>query len=75
MTFEEFWDDAGWHKDFKDDLEEVWNAAQQAEREKYQGLIAAAKAAVVSCWRLDTDITEEIAALRKLLEGLKEKGE
>ena len=39
MTFEEFWDDAGWHKDFKDDLEEVWNAAQQAERERIKNII------------------------------------
>jgi hypothetical protein len=32
MTFEEFWDNAGWHTDFKKDVREVWNVAQQSER-------------------------------------------
>jgi hypothetical protein len=49
----------------------IWTAGRAAEREKYAKLIEAAEAAVNSCWRLDTDITEEIAELRDLLERMK----
>ena len=51
MTFEEFWATAGWHNDFKKDVREVWDAAQQAEREKYAELITAAEAVIETAKR------------------------
>ena len=51
MTFEEFWDNAGWHTDCKKDVREVWDAAQQAEREKYAELITAAEAVIETAKR------------------------
>lgn len=44
MTFEEFWVDAGWHIDFidlKPVIQEVWEAAQKAERERIKQIIDA----------------------------------
>ena len=47
MTFEEYWNDAGWHTDFEDDLHEVWAAAQAAERERIKSRV---KEAAESIW-------------------------
>ena len=51
MTFEEFWDNTGWHTDFENDLHEVWTAAQKAERDKYAKLTAAAEAVIETAKR------------------------
>lgn len=53
------------------DLIDMWNAAQQAEREKYQELIAAAEAAVESYRYLDAQETEEFYKLKLLLDRVK----
>ena len=47
MTFDEYWNDAGWHTDFEDDLHEVWAAAQAAERERIKSRV---KEAAESIW-------------------------
>lgn len=51
MTFEEFWVDAGWHIDFidlKPVIQEVWQAAQKSEREKYKELIETSEGIVLT---------------------------
>jgi len=44
MTFKEWFHDYEWSPEKEAWGQSVWNAAQQAEREKYQELIAAAEA-------------------------------
>ena len=69
MTFKEWFHDYEWSPEKEAWGQSVWNAAQQAEREKYQELIAAAEAAVYSS---GTDITAEIDALREVLVRINE---
>ena len=74
MTFENWWNN---HAKTGDDgfveAEEIWNAAQQADREKYQELIAAAEA-VLGCYVYEydeMDAFEEFERLRIALEKMK----
>ena len=56
MTFEEWWNDAGWHTDFEDDLHEVWAAAQAAERERIKSRV---KEAAGSLWSIRDQSTNK----------------
>ena len=56
MTFEEFWDNAGWHTDCKKDVREVWNAAQAAERGRIKSRV---KDAAESLWCIRNQVGDE----------------
>jgi hypothetical protein len=77
MTFEEFWDNAGWHTDCKKDVREVWNAAQAAEREIYAELIAAAEAVIerweTPLWKESKPTAVAVYRMKDVIERIKEK--
>jgi hypothetical protein len=56
MTFEEFWATAGWHDDYKKDVREVWDAAQQAERGRIKSRV---KDAAESLWCIRNQVGDE----------------
>lgn len=79
MTFKEWFHDYEWSPEKEAWGQSVWNASQQAEREKHQELIAAAEAVIdrwnTPLWKDVEPTAEVIYRMRDVIERMKEKAE
>lgn len=74
MTFKEWFHDYEWSPEKEAWGQSVWNAAQKAEREKYQELIAAAEAVFTDYFSYGLEPTaDDMNLLRDVIEKMKEK--